>query len=105
MKNKTFASVIATAVLAMSTPAVFADDWRDNDETHYQQNQTQYISHEKAAQAALNKVGGGHVEDVEFERSTRGDYFDVEVRDTRGREWDVRVNAKTGTIISAKRDD
>lgn len=102
--KKTFAILFAAASVSFASPAL-ADDWHDDDEIHYEQNRQNYISHEQAAQAAQAKIGAGaHVTDVEFEKKYNGAFFDVEVVNAKGQEFDVRVDAKTGKIIYAKRD-
>ncbi|QMT31598.1 PepSY domain-containing protein [Alysiella filiformis] len=104
LNKKTFAILFAAASMSIAAPT-FADDWHDDDEIHFSQNQHNYISHEQAAQAARAKIGAGaHVTDVEFEKKYHGAFFDVEVIDAKGREFDVRVDAKTGKVIYAKRD-
>lgn len=92
---------ILFAATALSAPA-FADD----DERYYDQNRQQFISYEKASEAALQRVGGGYVKDVEFEHKRRSQqsYFDVEIVDNKGNEFDVRVDAKTGKVLYSKRD-
>lgn len=70
----------------------------------YQKNQSQYISHEQAAQAAVAQVTGGQAGDVDFEYNPwRGAHFDVEVYGQNG-EYDVIVDAKTGKVLSVRRD-
>ena len=102
--KKTFAILFAAASVGVASPAL-ADDWYDDDEIHYEQNRQNFISHEQAANAAKAKIGAGaHVTDVEFEKKFNGAFFDVEVVNAKGQEFDVRVDAKTGKIIYAKRD-
>lgn len=63
------------------------------------------ISVQQAKQIALQAVGGGWVTDIELEnKRSANPYYDVEVRDNRGREYDVKINATTGAVISVKRD-
>ena len=63
------------------------------------------ISVQQAKLIALQKVGSGRVTDIELERSKAGVvYYDVEVKDNRGREYEVKINATTGMVISCKRD-
>ena len=63
-----------------------------------------FISREKAAQIAADAVGGGFVKDVDLERGFGSPYYEVEVIDSRGREYEVNINAKTGRVISKRRD-
>ena len=62
------------------------------------------ISVEQAKQIALRKVGSGRVTEIELERKGATYYYDVEVKDNRGREYEVKINATTGAILSFKRD-
>ena len=99
--QKTVAVLFAAAFAAVSTPAL-----ADGDYLHYEKNRSSYISHEKAAQIAVAKVGGGQATDVEFDHSrTKPDHFDVEVRLPNGQEYEVEVNAKTGAVMSSRLDD
>lgn len=93
-------ALIAAAALSFSAP-VFADD----DEWHYQQNQSQYITYEKAAKIATDAVGrGARTKEVDFEHNrVGGAYFEVEVFGHDG-EYDVVVDAKTGRVLSKRRD-
>lgn len=99
--RKTVAILLATAFTAVSAPAL-----ADGDSLHYEQNRASYITHEKAAQIAVAKVGGGQATEVEFDRSrNKPDHFDVDVRTANGQKYEVEVNAKTGAVISSKLDD
>ena len=62
--RKTVAILLATAFTAVSAPAL-----ADGDSLHYEQNRASYITHEKAAQIAVAKVGSGQATEVEFDRS------------------------------------
>ena len=99
--RKAVAVLLATAFTVVATPALADGDYR-----HYEQNRAQYITHEKAAQIAVAKVGGGQATEVEFDRSrNKPDHFDVDVRTANGQKYEVEVNAKTGAVISSKLDD
>mgnify|MGYP000998294876 CR=1 FL=1 len=64
-----------------------------------------YISRAKAVAIAKARVGGGKVDNVDFERSRRHDaYYEVDIENRKG-EYEVRVNAQTGKVISVQRDD
>lgn len=92
--------VLLSVLLTVSLPAA-----ADSDDQHYQANKSNYITHEQAAQAAVAKVGSGVAEDVDFEYSKRrGAYFEVEVRAADGSEHDVRIDAKSGKVLSVQAD-
>lgn len=94
---------LATASLALGLMAVSTTARADEDERHYQQHSGQYISQEQAAKIAADKVGG-RAGEVDFEYSRhRGAYFEVEVFNEQG-EHEVKVDAKSGNVLSATRD-
>ncbi|MBR5941152.1 MAG: peptidase [Neisseriaceae bacterium] len=100
--KKTFAILLA---LFISTTA-----YADNDEMHYQQHKDQYITYEKAAEIALQHFEKNHnkkgmIDEVDFEHKFSGDYFDVEIKDEMGREYEIRIVAKTGKVLYMKLDD
>lgn len=90
---------LALAV-GFTAPALADDDYR-----YYEQNRSQFISHDRAAEIASEAVGGGRVTDVEFDRDYHGDHFEVEVIGNDGREHDVTVDAKSGKVLSKRVDD
>ena len=95
--NKTLlALALATGI---SAPALADDDYR-----YYEQNRSQFISHERAAEIASEAVGGGRVTDVEFDRDFSGDHFEVEVISKDGHEYDVILDAKSGKVLAKKID-
>ena len=97
LTNKTAAVIFA----AISAPALAGGDY-----LHYEKNRAQYITHGKAAQIAVAKVGGGQATDVEFDRSrNKPDHFDVDVRMANGQKYEVKVDAKTGAVLSSHLDD
>ena len=64
-----------------------------------------YISRAKAVAIAKARVGGGKVDTVDFERSRRhGAYYEIDIENRKG-DYEVRVNAQTGKVISVQRDD
>lgn len=76
------------------------------DDRHFEQH---YISHEKAASIALKAFENryktkGFVEDVDFEHKFSGDFYDVDIEDQRGRDYEARIDAKTGKVIWLRRD-
>ncbi len=98
-----FTKSVLLAALAVAVTPALADD----DDRIYAQNHAQYITHQAAGEKALQQVGGGYVKDVEFEYHdfSKKEYFDVEVIDKKGQEFDVRLDARTGKVIRIKRDD
>lgn len=102
MKN---VKTLMTALFAATAFAAAAPAFADNDYLYYEKNRSQFISHEKAAQIAVEAIGSGEATDVEFEHGYTGDdHFDVEVR--KGyQEFDVKIDARTGKVLYKRRDD
>jgi uncharacterized membrane protein YkoI len=63
---------------------------------------------QKLNQAALAEHPGStaaNITDTELEHTATGAYvYQVEIRDEKGVEWDVHVDAKTGKVLSNKQD-
>ncbi|TBU73629.1 peptidase [Pseudomonas daroniae] len=62
-------------------------------------------SFEKLNEAALAQHPGGKLEDTELEEEYGRYLYQVEVRDTQGRKWDVELDATNGTILKNHQDD
>jgi uncharacterized membrane protein YkoI len=63
---------------------------------------------EKLNQAALAQHPGStaaNITDTELDQTAAGAYvYQVEIRDAKGVEWDVDLDAKTGKVLSNKQD-
>lgn len=97
--NVIYATLLASMGMAVAMPA-----WAVDDDLYYQQHKQQFITHDKAAEIAINTVPDGIVEEVEFEKKRNGEFFDVELRDAQGQEYQVRIDAKSGKVIYSRRD-
>ena len=63
-------------------------------------NSGDYISRAKAVSIAKARVGGGKVDNVDFERSSHhGAYYEIDIENRTG-EYEVHVNAKTGKVTT-----
>ena len=68
------------------------------------------ISHQKAIRIAQNYVYKafrvkGRVSEVEYKRRYIGpNYYEIEIKDRRGHEYEIRINARTGKVIGTKVD-
>lgn len=96
-------TVLSTALFFVLAAPVLAD----NDKLIFQQNRHEYITHEQARDTAIQRVGGGMVDydDVDFEYDKlHGAHFEVEVTDLNGKQWDVKIDAKTGKVIDAREE-
>ena len=61
-----------------------------------------FISPDQARRAALARVGG-RVKDVDFDYDDGYPHYDVEIVKN-GREYDVKVDARSGRVRSVRRD-
>jgi uncharacterized membrane protein YkoI len=54
---------------------------------------------------ATDKHPGFTIHETELDKDNQGNYvYQVELRDAKGVEWDVDVNAKTGAVLKDKQD-
>lgn len=91
----------AVLVLLAATPALAGEDQR-----YYEANRSQFISYEQAARIAVGHIGDGTAVEVDFDHEEhQGSYFEVDVRAADGREYDVKIDARTGKVWSSKLDD
>lgn len=101
------------ALLAAAPAFADDDDWDDDDyRPRYsyshkakkaKRSHGRYIGHAQAGRAALARVGG-RVKDIDFDRDDGYPHYDVEIV-KRGREYKVKVDARTGRVVSVRRDD
>jgi uncharacterized membrane protein YkoI len=60
---------------------------------------------DKLDEVALAKHPGATVKETELEKKRNGYVYEVELRDTKGVEWEVKLDAASGKIISDQQDD
>lgn len=96
MKTKSLFALL----LACIAGTVYAS--YDDDDRYYEQNRDKLISYEKARDIAAKEVGG-YAEDVDFEYELGRAVFEVDVR-KENQEYNVKIDAKTGKVLSARRD-
>lgn len=88
---------MATTII---TPmSAFADD----DYAKQQTQQVAKVSYDKAQAIAISAVGGGVVTDIDFELKLGRAYYEVEVVHN-NTEYDLKIDANTGKVISKKID-
>ena len=97
-KMLTFTALAAAFTLA--TAPARADD----DQRYYEQHRSDFITFDKAAEIATQAVAGT-VTEVEFGHDYHSDHFDVEVRSNDGNKYDVKIDAKTGKVLSQHIDN
>lgn len=115
---KKLLAVFALSSVVCYAPNALADDDWDDDDYRPRHSQTQakqhrknthanrYISRQKAGQIAKSRVKGSSVRSIDFDRNDdgRGAVYEVELNSPRG-QYDVKINAKTGAVISVRRDN
>ena len=113
-KHTLIAALSAFALLAAAPAFADDDDWYDDDDYRPRYSQShkakrskyahgRYISYAQARRAALSRIGG-RVKDIDFDRDDGYPHYDVEII-KRGREYKVVVDARTGRVVSVRRDD
>lgn len=60
------------------------------------------LNPERAGKIALEKFEGGKIEDIDFEY--KENLYEVEVIDANGKKFEVKINAKDGSVVSTKED-
>lgn len=106
------AAALALSALLLAAPAAADNDWDDGyRHSHYKAKKSGkksrqrqgFISPDQAGRAALARVGG-RVKDVDFDYDDGYPHYDVEIIKN-GREYDVKVDARSGRVRSVRRDD
>ncbi|HWQ39146.1 MAG TPA: PepSY domain-containing protein [Burkholderiales bacterium] len=98
-KHPLLAGLMLTAVLAGS-PAAADDDMAQMQALARTAN---LIPPEKAIEKAL-AAKPGIVIDADIDRKLSGLYYEIEVVDAQGVEWEIDIDAKTGETRRVKRD-
>lgn len=52
----------------------------------------------------LEQKYGGRVTDLDFERGLLRYYYEIELRDMAGAEWDIEIDARSGELLYKQRD-
>lgn len=102
MKKTVLAAITAASVAAGASVATVA--FADNDYAEYKAQQAAAVSYEAAKRTAVAAVGGGYVTDIDFELKRGRAYYEVEVA-YEHHDYEVKVDANTGAVISKKLDD
>lgn len=92
------------AALAMST-AIATPVFADNDEARDRAivKAANLITPEQASEKAL-AAKPGTVTDIDLDRKWKTYYYEVEIVDANAVEWEVDIDAKTGSVRRIKRD-
>lgn len=101
---KTLTTLIVTASLALGANLALARDIGP-DEALKLREAGSIQSFEKLDEAALAKHPGGQIEDAELDEEGNRYIYDVELRDAKGVEWDLELDAATGEVLKNHQDD
>jgi uncharacterized membrane protein YkoI len=99
---KTFNALFAAIALTAAAGAAQADVRPDQIEALVKSGEV--MSFEQLNKLATDKHPGFTIHDTELDKNATGYVYQVELRDAKGVEWDVDLNAKTGEILKDKQD-
>lgn len=99
----TFTAFTAAITLGLVTTAVQARDLGPDEALRLRDAGT-IQSFEKLNAAAIAKHPGATVKETELEESYGKYLYQVELRDAKGTEWDVELDAVTGEILKDHQD-
>lgn len=101
---KTCTTLMAGVVLAMTAHTTFARDLDAAQAQALRDNGT-IQSVEKLNAAALASHPGGRITDTELENEYGKYIYKVELRDEKGIEWDLELDAVTGQVYEDHQDN
>lgn len=101
---KTFATLMTAAALALTANLAMARDLGPDEALQLRDAGT-IQSFEKLNEAALAKHPGAKVEETELEETYGRYIYQVELRDDKGVQWDLELDAKTGEVLKDQQDD
>ena len=96
--------ILTFTALAAAFTFATAPARADDDQRYYEQHRSDFITFDKAAEIATQAVAGT-VTEVEFDHDRSGDHFDVDVRSNDGNKHEVKIDAKSGKVLSKRIDD
>lgn len=102
MKNLTV--LITATTLALGANLAMARDLGPDEALKLRDAGT-IQSFEKLNEAALAKHPGATIEETELEEEYGRYIYQLELRDDKGVEWDIELDAKTGEILKNHQDD
>lgn len=103
MKTLTALIVASSLALALASVAAQAKDLGPDEALRLRDAGT-IQSFEKLNAAALAKHPGGTIHETELEQEYGKYIYQVELRDDKGVEWDVELDATTGQILKDHQD-
>jgi uncharacterized membrane protein YkoI len=100
---KTLTALFATATLTLVTGLAQARDLGPDEALRLRDAGT-IMSFEKLNAIALAKHPGTTVHETELEEEFGKYVYQVELRDSKGTDWDVHMDAATGAIVKDRQD-
>ncbi|BBT17571.1 PepSY domain-containing protein [Metapseudomonas otitidis] len=101
---KTLTALFATAVLATTSSLALARDLGPDEALKLRDAGT-IQSFEKLNAAALAQHPGGTIHETELEEEYGRYVYQVELRDAKGVQWDVELDATNGQVLKNHQDD
>ncbi|WP_312246691.1 PepSY domain-containing protein [Stutzerimonas nitrititolerans] len=101
---KTLATLFTAATLAATANLALAKDIGPDEALRLRDAGT-IQSFEKLNEAALAKHPGSTIEDTELEEEYGRYVYQLELRDGKGVQWDIELDAKTGEVLKDQQDD
>ncbi|WP_312373349.1 PepSY domain-containing protein [Stutzerimonas nitrititolerans] len=101
---KTLATLLTAATLAVTANLALAKDIGPDEALRLRDAGT-IQSFEKLNEAALAKHPGSTIEDTELEEEYGRYVYQLELRDGKGVQWDIELDAKTGEVLKDQQDD
>lgn len=97
------AAVLAAIVVGIPAVPAFAQDADDLAEMTAISKSANLIPPEQAIEKAL-AAKPGTVVDADIDRKFKKFYYEIEIVDEAGTEWEVDIDAKTGEVRRVKKD-
>jgi len=101
---KTLTTLITAATLALGANLAMARDLGPDEALKLRDAGT-IQSFEKLNETAMAKHSGAKVEETELEEEYGRHIYQVELRDDKGVQWDMELDAKTGEVLKDHQDD
>lgn len=101
---KTFTTLMTATALVCGANLAMARDLGPDEALKLRDAGT-IQSFEKLNEAALAKHPGAKVEETELEEEYGRYIYQVELRDDKGVQWDLELDAKTGEVLKDHQDD
>lgn len=101
---KTLTALLTAATLALGSSLVQARDLGPDEALKLRDAGT-IQSFEKLNEAALAQHPGATIEETELEEEYGRYIYQLELRDSKGVQWDLELDAKTGEILKNHQDD